>query len=218
VGVFLAPFPPSENDVVNSSQPRNLCSFPTVYLYEGALPEMGLKAVEAETDERLLIEAAQRDPRRFGELYENNFDRVYAFVASRVFDRTEAEDLTAEVFHQALANLSQFEWRGTPFIAWLLRIASNALADRWQRRSRHPEVSDSDLPEAGAEDETERRMLLAQLLEELPSDHKLVMVRRFIDQRSIREIALELKRSEGAIKQLQFRALVSLRNRMGENR
>src|ERR1700759_342235 len=134
------------------------------------LPEMVLKAVEAATDERLLIEAAQRDPRRFGELYENNFDRVYAFVASRVFDRTEAEDLTAEVFHQALANLRQFEWRGTPFIAWLLRIASNAIADRWQRRSRHTEVSDSDLPEAGAEDETERRVLLAQLLEELPSD------------------------------------------------
>lgn len=104
-----------------------------------------MKAVEAETDERLPIEAAQRDPRRFGELYENNFDRVYAFVASRVFDRTEAEDLTAEVFHQALANLAQFEWRGAPFVAWLLRIASNTIADRWQRRSRHPEISDNDL-------------------------------------------------------------------------
>jgi RNA polymerase sigma-70 factor (ECF subfamily) len=182
------------------------------------LPEMGLKAVEAETDERPLIEAAQRDPRRFGELYENNFDRVYAFVASRVFDRSEAEDLTAEVFHQALAKLGQFEWRGAPFIAWLLRIASNAIADRWQRRSRYPEISDSDLEEPGAEDGTERRVMLAQLLEELPSDQKLVMVRRFLDQRSIRDIALELKRSEGAVKQLQFRALESLRNRMGEKR
>ena len=185
---------------------------------KGAMPEMVLKAVEAETDERLLIEAAQRDPRCFGELYENNFDRVYAFVASRIFDRAEAEDLTAEVFHQALANIAQFEWRGAPFIAWLLRIASNAIADRWRRRARRQEVSDSDLDEAGAEDGTERRVMLAQLLEELPSDQKMVVMRRFIEQRSIREIALELKRSEGAVKQLQFRALQSLRIRMGENK
>lgn len=99
-----------------------------------------------------------------------------------------------------------------------MRIASNAIADRWQKRSRYPEISGSDLEEPGAEDGTERRVMLAQLLEELPSDQKLVMVRRFLDQRSIRDIALELKRSEGAVKQLQFRALESLRNRMGEKR
>ena len=163
-----------------------------------------------------MVEAAQRDPRFFAELYEANFDRVYSFIASRVFDRTEAEDLTAEVFHQALANLEHFEWRGTPFLAWLLRIASNAIADRWQRRSRHPEVGDEALNDAGSEDGTERRVMLAELIEELPPDQQLVLVRRFMEQRSIGEIARELKRSEGAIKQLQFRALQSLRNRMGE--
>ena len=62
--------------------------------------------------ERLLIEAAQKDPRRFAELYETNFERVYAFIIRRVHDRTEAEDLTSEVFQHALANLSKFEWRG----------------------------------------------------------------------------------------------------------
>ncbi len=178
---------------------------------------IGLKAVAAETDERSLIEAAQRDPRRFAGLYEANFDRVYAFVVSRVFDRTEAEDITAEVFHQALANIGQFEWRGTPFIAWLIRIASNAIADRWQRLSRHREVPDDDLAEAGTEDGTERRVMLAQLMEELPPDQKLVVERRFIDQRSIRDIAVELGRTEGAVKQLQFRALQTLRVRMGGN-
>lgn len=176
----------------------------------------GLKAVEAGTDERSLIEAAQRDLRRFAGLYEANFDRVYAFVVSRVFDRVEAEDVTAEVFHQALANIRQFEWRGTPFIAWLLRIASNAIADRWQRLSRHGEVPGDDLAEAGADDGTERRVMLAQLMGDLPPDQKLVVERRFIDQRSIREIAAELGRTEGAVKQLQFRALQTLRSRMGE--
>ena len=174
-----------------------------------------MKALEAETDERLLIEAAQRDPGRFGELYENNFDHVYAFVASRVFDRSEAEDLTAEVFHQALASLAQFEWRGTPFIAWLLRIASHKIVDRWQRYARRPETTDGDLEEAGVSDSIERRVMLAQLIDELPSDQRLVVVRRFLEQRSIHDIAVELGRSEGAVKQLQFRALQSLRNRMG---
>jgi RNA polymerase sigma-70 factor (ECF subfamily) len=61
--------------------------------------------------ERLLIEAAQKDPGRFAELYETNFERVYAFIVRRVGDRHEAEDLTAEVFHHALANLSRFEWK-----------------------------------------------------------------------------------------------------------
>ncbi len=175
-----------------------------------------MKAVEAEIDERALIEAAQRDPRCFAELYENNFERVYAFVASRVFDRTEAEDLTSEVFHHALAKLAQFEWQGAPFIAWLLRIASNAIADRWRRNSRRGEVPDDGLADPGTEDAIEQRLILAQLMDELPADQKLVIKRRFLEQRSIREIAVELNRSEGAIKQLQFRALESLRNRMGE--
>ena len=80
--------------------------------------------------EKLLIEAAQQDPRRFAELYEANFERVYAFIVRRVPNRTQAEDLTSEVFHHALANLSRFEWRGVPFAVWLYRIAANAIADR----------------------------------------------------------------------------------------
>jgi RNA polymerase sigma-70 factor, ECF subfamily len=165
-------------------------------------------------DERLLIEAAQRDPRRFAELYENNFARVYAFIAYRVRDREEAEDLTSEVFHDALARISQFEWQGLPFAAWLFRIASNAIADRWQRNAKRREVPVDDLEEAGADDGTERRAMLSQLVEGLPRDQRLVILRRFVDQRSIAEIATELGRTEGAVKQLQFRALHSLRMRM----
>jgi RNA polymerase sigma-70 factor (ECF subfamily) len=67
---------------------------------------------QIDANERLLIEAAQKDPRRFADLYEANFERVYAFIARRVHERADAEDLTAEVFHQALANLNKFAWRG----------------------------------------------------------------------------------------------------------
>ena len=68
-----------------------------------------------EAGERQLVEAAQRDPSRFGELYEIHFERVYAYVARRVGDRDVAQDVTSEVFHHALANLQRFEWRGAPF-------------------------------------------------------------------------------------------------------
>jgi RNA polymerase sigma-70 factor (ECF subfamily) len=173
-----------------------------------------LKAPEHEADERLLIEAAQRDPKRFAALYERNFDRVYAYIARRVGDRDAAEDLTAEVFHHALASLPRFEWRGVPFAAWLLRIAANAMADRWQRLSRE---HGNPAPEEAAYvslEEVESRLRLTQLVRALPKDQRSVLLSRFVAQKSIREIAQQLRRSEGAIKQLQFRALTSLRARM----
>jgi RNA polymerase sigma-70 factor (ECF subfamily) len=89
-----------------------------------------------EHDDRLQIEAAQRDPSRFADLYEQNFYAVYAYISRRVGDRHQAEDLTADVFREALAGIGKFEWRGVPFIAWLLRIASRAIADHWQRSGR----------------------------------------------------------------------------------
>jgi RNA polymerase sigma-70 factor (ECF subfamily) len=178
---------------------------------------MALSAVEkvpaGTTDtERLLVEAAQRDPSRFAELYEQNFDRVYAFIARRVRNRDVAEDLTAEVFQQALANLQRFQWRGVPFAAWLLRMASNAIADRWQRSGR--ELPAEAAPEPAVEAELERQAGLAKLVDTLPDEQRTVIVRRFIDGRSVRQIATELRRSEGAVKQLQFRALRALRARV----
>ena len=171
-----------------------------------------MKAIEPDAHERQLIEAAQRDPNRFGELYESNFDRVYAFVARRVPGREEAEDLTAEVFHQALAGLSKFEWQGAPFAAWLLGIASHLIARRWQRVARQAEVSSNELESVGVPEETERQAMYTQLVDRLPDDQRHVIRRRFLDQRSIRDIAQELGRSEGAVKQLQFRAIENLRN------
>ena len=166
--------------------------------------------------ERLLIEAAQKDPRRFAELYETNFERVYAFIVRRVYDRTEAEDLTSEVFRHALSNLSKFEWRGVPFAVWLYRIAANTLADRSRKLSRqnfHP-VPDDDL-ERSIWPDIERRAALFQLVDSLPEDQRSVIIQRFVEQKSIRDIAQEFGKSEGAIKQLQYRALENLRARAG---
>lgn len=166
--------------------------------------------------ERLLIEAAQQDPSRFAELYERNFYRVYAFVARRVHNRDEAEDVTAEVFHEALRTLGRFQWRGVPFAAWLLRIAANTLADRWRRAAKigDAEALEDAEPEIGVQAEAERHALLYQLVDRLPPEQRLVVLRRFVDQKSVREISHELGRSEGAVKQLQFRALQTLRSQV----
>lgn len=181
-----------------------------------------MKALEDENltnqnDERLQVEAAQQDKARFAELYENNFERVYAYIARRVGNREEAQDLTADVFHEALANLPRFEWRGLPFVAWLLGIAANLLSDRWHRVARVQEVRTDDLEQVGLEDDIEQRAVLYQLVETLPDDQRRVIIRRFVGQKSLHEIATELGRSEGAIKQLQLRALQNLRERIRSN-
>jgi RNA polymerase sigma-70 factor (ECF subfamily) len=171
---------------------------------------------EALGDERSLVEAAQKDPSRFADLYEAHFERVYAYAVRRLRDRTEAEDLTSEVFQQALAHLPRFEWRGVPFAAWLLKIAANAIADRFERRARE---QGTPLPEARVElglEEIEDQARLFRLVLRLPEDQRRAIQMRFVEQRPIREIAAALGRSEGAAKQLQFRALEKLRAWMGQ--
>ncbi|HJP95246.1 MAG TPA: RNA polymerase sigma factor [Pyrinomonadaceae bacterium] len=171
-----------------------------------------------ESDERALIEAAQNDPGRFAELYEQNFNSVYAYVARRIHDRSETQDLTAHVFQQALANIGKFKWRGAPFITWLYRIAANAIADHARKKS--GELAKAEFATATTVDsdieQVERRARLFQAVETLPEDQRKVIILRFGEEKSIREIASDLKRSEGAIKQLQFRGLENLRARLRE--
>ena len=170
-------------------------------------------------DDRLLVEAAQQDPSRFAELYELNFARVYAYIARRVGDRDAAQDLTSDVFHKALASIHTFEWRGVPFAGWLLRIAANMIVDRSKRGTREITGQEDlpDLPDPGAKPrlvEADESARLFLLVEQLPADQRRVIGMRFAEEKSIREIAQALGRSEGAVKQLQFRALQNLRARM----
>ena len=175
-----------------------------------------MKDRSQDAGERRLVEAAQKDPGRFGELYENNFERVYAYIARRVGNREEAQDLTAEVFHQALANLARYEWRGLPFAAWLLRIASNAIADSWKSKAREQGKPSSDelLSHHIDIDDVEHLAKLFRLVTTLPSDQRRVIEMRFAQEKSIREIAKELGRTGGAVKQLQFRGLETLRGQL----
>jgi RNA polymerase sigma-70 factor (ECF subfamily) len=170
--------------------------------------------VTGDHDDRALIEAAQADPARFVDLYDRHFHRIYAYVIRRTGVRAEAEDITSEVFERALTNLSRFEWRGVPFVAWLYRIAANALADRRRETARDSSDPPPDVPDGRESDEIERRTMLSELVERLPDAQRRVIEMRFVEEKSIREIAAALDRSEGAVKQLQLRALQNLRKSM----
>ena len=170
-----------------------------------------------ESDERVLVEAAQQDPGRFAELYERNFHLVYAYVARRIHDRAETQDLTAHVFQQALANIGKFKWRGVPFVTWLYRIAANAIADQARKKSHErAELEDANTSVDPDLEQVERRAQLFRAVETLPEDQRKVILLRFGEEKSIREIAVSLNRSEGAVKQLQFRGLENLRARLRE--
>jgi RNA polymerase sigma-70 factor, ECF subfamily len=180
-----------------------------------------LKSQANDVEERLLVEAAQQDAARFSDLYEANFDRVYAFVSRRVHARPDVEDITAEVFQHALENLSRFEWRGVPFVAWLYRIAANAIADRWQSLSRESGRPAMEAPSVEFDDEeierTERRAQLFRNVAKLPAGQRRVIEMRFAEEKSIREIAKVLGKSTGAVKQLQFRAIEKLREQAAKD-
>lgn len=169
-----------------------------------------MKVFAGACDEQQAIEAAQTDPARFAELYDANFNRIYGYIARRTRNREEAQDLTAEVFQRALAGIASFKWQGKPFAAWLLGIAHHVLAQRSPDPAQEPELE--ELP--GSDNSAERRVLLLQLLQALPEDQRQVLLLRFAEDKSAREIAHELGRSQGAVKQLQLRGLRKLREQL----
>lgn len=178
-----------------------------------------MKAPQKPTDERLeaersLIAAARSDPSRFAELYENYFERVYAYVLRRVASRQEAEDVTSDVFHQALANIGKFEWRGAPFSAWLLRIAANSTADKWRKQAREHGNPAKEASEDFDFEASSEQARLFRLVKELPAEQRLVIEMRFAEEKSINEIAEMIGKTEGAVKQLQFRGIKNLRQMM----
>jgi RNA polymerase sigma-70 factor (ECF subfamily) len=133
-----------------------------------------------------------------------------------VRDRAEAQDIAAEVFQHALENLQRFEWRGVPFAAWLYRIASNAIVERARLAAREQTVDPPEQVVEPAMEEVERRARVFALIDDLPEDQSKVLLLRFVEEKGIRDVAKEIGRSEGAVKQLQFRALQNLRRLLGD--
>ncbi len=171
--------------------------------------------------ERLVGAARGRDRDAVARLFDRYYDAVYRYAYARLGNVADAEDAAAETFTAMVRSLPRFRWRGVPFEAWLFRIAMSKVVDVARHRSRirvgGDELSDADADvDPGVEPERlfalrEARSELVAAIERLPRDQRDVVMLRFFAGRSIRETAELLRRSEGAIKQLQFRALTSLR-------
>jgi RNA polymerase sigma-70 factor (ECF subfamily) len=167
--------------------------------------------------ESLIRRAQQCDPVALTQLYEENFDKIYRYIVLKIGDRTEAEDMTQQVFLNALKSISSFRWKGLPFSAWLYRIAHNQVVDYYRRKSKNITVSLDESLAAGEGDPgmvVERKIEIEQLARAtkgLTRAQQEVISLRFAGGLSVAEVAGIMRKSEGAVKALQHSAIVALR-------
>ncbi len=174
------------------------------------------------SDEDVLSQAADGDREAFGLLYDRYVERIYNYIFYRTGNHHDAEDLTARVFSRAMKHITNYQDRGVPFSAWLYRIAHNLVANWHRDNSRRQEMpledgywvtGDTELPEAQLM-RTEEQRLLLDIIRELPEDRQQLVILKFVEHLSNAEIGKIMGRTEGAIKSLYHRTLLSLRDEL----
>lgn len=168
-------------------------------------------------EEQKLVEDAQQSADGFGKLYDHYFSKVYGFVASKICDRGDAEDLTSEIFMKVLENIHRYEWRGVPFGGWLFKIARNTLNAYYIEKAR---VSNKDIEEMYAlsddEEKTSPHKNAARgeltekvrlVMSELPEREKTVLQLKFFGQLNNREIMHATGLSESNVGIILYRTL-----------
>jgi RNA polymerase sigma-70 factor (ECF subfamily) len=172
------------------------------------------------SEDYLVQRAIKRDRAAFTALYEGCVERVYRHVYYRVYNHVEAEDITQEAFVKAWKAIDKYKSTGVPFGAWVITIAGNLVADHYRKQpktvnldevyEKNPDSRDSD-PEKQAEDSFSKAVIKEAVLK-LKGDKQKVIMMHFIDGFSYGEIARALKKSEGAVRVIQYRALVDMRS------
>ncbi len=168
-------------------------------------------------DEESLVRRAQHhDQEAFAQLYEEHFDKIYRYVTFKIGNETEAEDMTQQVFLNALKSISSFKWKGIPFSAWLFRIAHNQVVDYLRRKKRTAVPLDESLASNDNNPQlvVEQRLDIEQLVlatEKLTEAQREVISLRFAGELSIAQVAKAMGKSQGAVKALQHSAIVALR-------
>ena len=172
------------------------------------------------TDDDILIKAIAGDKDAFGILYERYVGRIYTYIYYRTGNTHDAEDLTARVFYRAIEHIGRYRQRGVPFSAWLYRIAHNLVANWHRDRQRRQEVPIDDMVNLQAKlDPPEMTMMntldmerLMKVIQSLSSERQELLILKFVQELSNAEIGKIMRRSEGAIKSLYHRTLLSLRD------
>lgn len=172
------------------------------------------------SDEDALARAAKGDKEAFGVLYDRYIGRIYNYIYYRTGNQHDAEDLTARVFTRAMKHITNYQDRGVPISAWLYRIAHNLVANWHRDNSRRQEVGLDETYQMPARLEapeallmrSEREDFLLTLVRNLPEDRQQLLILKFVDHMSNAEIGAIMGRTEGAIKSLYHRTLLSLRD------
>jgi RNA polymerase sigma-70 factor (ECF subfamily) len=176
--------------------------------------------VRLDKDHELIKQAQRGDQHAFGDLYETHAPTIFRYLFAHLDNSMDAEDLTGEVFLKAWQSLPKYNERGVPFLAFLFRIARNALVDHYRQNNRleHKTPDDMDGYKAdGASEPIEivssqmEHQQILKVLSNLRSDYQSVLTLRFISELSPGETAQVMKRTVGAIRVLQHRALGALR-------
>lgn len=168
-------------------------------------------------EQRLIERARKNDPDAFAEIYERYFDKIYRYVYVRVRTQMEAEDLTQQVFLNALQSIGSYKWKGAPFSSWLFRIARNQVIDH-QRKVGRVQTTSLEIPIGSGDpdpvDIVEKEMDIDRVREAMESLTELqreVISLRFAGELSTAETARIMGKKEGAVKALQHSALGALR-------
>jgi RNA polymerase sigma-70 factor (ECF subfamily) len=165
-------------------------------------------------DEASLIERAKTDSEAFRQLYERYLPELYRYTYYRTGNPTVAEDVVAETFLRVWRNLRRYEQRGVPFRYWLYRIAGSILADIRPRQMPVAGLGWETVAENDAAGQVELRLDLARQLRSLPQAQQEAINLRYVQDLSLKQVAEIMGRSEGAVKQLAWRGLRTLRERM----
>lgn len=185
-----------------------------------AVADDGLPEGAFGSEAALIAAARALDRDAWTQLYNQHYERIYAYLYYRIGRREVAEDLAADVFVRALAGIRTFAYRGTPLLAWLFRIAHNVAADYRKASARQamnvvPGV-DIDIASGSDDmtDQVDRRRDMRAALSRLTDDQQQVLFLRFYQGMTNAEIGAVIGKREGAVKALQNRALKSLRRAM----
>lgn len=171
------------------------------------------------SDDQTLARAIQGDKKAFGALYDQYAGRIYNYIFYRTGSPQDAEDLTSRVFFRAMRHITNYNDRGVPFSAWLYRIAHNLVANWHRDSSRRQEVELEDGYRANKGDEhpeialmaSEEQSALLTLIRKQPEERQQLLILKFVEHMSNAEIGEIMDRTEGAIKSLYHRTLLSIR-------
>lgn len=169
-----------------------------------------------------LIESAVRGKASaFGLLYDHYQPKIYRFVLIKVSRREDAEDITHQVFLNAWQNISNYKDLGFPFSSWLYRIAKNQVIDKYRTKKQEvglDSVDEEVFADSGIGGSIEIKIQLERVMKEiknLKQDYQDVLIMRFVEDLSIKEVAAAVEKSEGAVKLMQHRAIKELKKVLG---